>query len=49
MGPIGANGLALPRNFEFPVASFEEDLSQWESMATTHTQTGKSRTYPCIL
>ncbi|KAI0132526.1 homogentisate 1,2-dioxygenase [Xylariales sp. AK1849] len=30
MGPIGANGMALPRNFEYPVASFDEDLSEWE-------------------
>ncbi|KAH6659485.1 homogentisate 1,2-dioxygenase [Truncatella angustata] len=30
MGPIGANGMALPRNFECPVASFDEDLSEWE-------------------
>ena len=30
MGPIGVNGMALPRNFEFPVAFFDEDLSDWE-------------------
>lgn len=22
--------MALPRNFEYPVASFDEDLSEWE-------------------
>ncbi|KAI1850073.1 hypothetical protein JX266_004452 [Neoarthrinium moseri] len=30
MGPLGANGMALPRNFEFPIASFDEDISEWE-------------------
>ena len=31
LGPLGANGLANPRDFEFPVASFEIDQSPWES------------------
>lgn len=30
LGPLGANGMALPRNFEVPVASFDIDLSRWE-------------------
>ncbi|KAF8596173.1 Homogentisate 1,2-dioxygenase [Ceratobasidium sp. AG-I] len=30
LGPLGANGLANPRDFEFPVASFEIDQSPWE-------------------
>ncbi|KAH8680910.1 homogentisate 1,2-dioxygenase [Xylariales sp. PMI_506] len=30
LGPIGANGMALPRNFEHPVACFDRDLSEWE-------------------
>ncbi|KAG8740910.1 hypothetical protein FRC10_003569 [Ceratobasidium sp. 414] len=30
LGPLGANGLANPRDFEFPVASFELDQSPWE-------------------
>ncbi|ORY63172.1 homogentisate 1,2-dioxygenase [Pseudomassariella vexata] len=30
MGPIGTNGMALPRNFKHPVASFDRDLSEWE-------------------
>ncbi|KAI5919896.1 homogentisate 1,2-dioxygenase [Camillea tinctor] len=30
MGPLGSNGMALPRNFEFPIASFDEDLSEWD-------------------
>lgn len=35
MGPIGANGMALPRNFEYPVASFDEDLSEWEGKSAS--------------
>lgn len=45
MGPIGANGLAMPRNFEYPVASFDEDLSEWESMAPQPRVCGRSETY----
>ncbi|KAI3318891.1 homogentisate 1,2-dioxygenase [Xylariaceae sp. AK1471] len=30
LGPVGANGMALPRDFEIPVASFDVDLSRWE-------------------
>jgi homogentisate 1,2-dioxygenase len=30
LGPIGSNGLALPRDFEIPVASFDMDSSEWE-------------------
>jgi homogentisate 1,2-dioxygenase len=29
LGPIGANGLANPRDFEYPVASFEETSSNY--------------------
>lgn len=31
LGPLGSNGMALPRDFEFPVASFDMDTSEWES------------------
>jgi homogentisate 1,2-dioxygenase len=30
LGPIGSNGMALPRDFEIPVASFDVDQSSWE-------------------
>ncbi|KAF9881833.1 homogentisate 1, 2-dioxygenase [Colletotrichum karsti] len=30
LGPFGSNGLALPRDFESPVASFDIDTSEWE-------------------
>ncbi|KAH9883325.1 homogentisate 1,2-dioxygenase [Xylariomycetidae sp. FL2044] len=30
MGPIGSNGMALPRNFEYPMANFDEDLTEWD-------------------
>ncbi|KZV88277.1 Homogentisate 1,2-dioxygenase [Exidia glandulosa HHB12029] len=30
LGPLGANGLANARDFEFPVASFDVDQSAWE-------------------
>ncbi|GBE88553.1 Homogentisate 1,2-dioxygenase [Sparassis crispa] len=30
LGPVGANGLANPRDFESPVASFDIDRSPWE-------------------
>ncbi|KAI0022680.1 homogentisate 1,2-dioxygenase [Xylariomycetidae sp. FL0641] len=30
MGPIGSNGMALPRDFEYPIASYDEDMSEWE-------------------
>ncbi len=31
LGPLGSHGLANPRDFESPVASFEVDQSPWES------------------
>lgn len=31
LGPLGSNGMALPRDFETPVASFDIDESTWES------------------
>jgi homogentisate 1,2-dioxygenase len=30
LGPVGANGMALPRDFETPLASFDVDQSAWE-------------------
>ncbi|KFA72669.1 hypothetical protein S40288_03357 [Stachybotrys chartarum IBT 40288] len=30
LGPIGSNGMALPRDFEYPVACFDIDTSKWE-------------------
>ncbi|GAD98612.1 homogentisate 1,2-dioxygenase, putative [Paecilomyces variotii No. 5] len=30
LGPIGSNGLALPQDFEIPVASYDLDTSSWE-------------------
>ncbi|KAF5525774.1 Homogentisate 1,2-dioxygenase [Colletotrichum aenigma] len=30
LGPIGSNGMALPQDFESPVASFDVDSSDWE-------------------
>ena len=33
LGPIGANGLANPQDFEMPVASFKEDSEQWTLVA----------------
>ena len=32
LGPLGGNGLANPRDFEFPVASFDIDQSAWKGM-----------------
>ena len=34
LGPIGANGLALPQDFQFPVASYDLDASQWEGWSS---------------
>lgn len=31
LGPLGTHGLANPRDFETPVASFDVDQSPWES------------------
>jgi homogentisate 1,2-dioxygenase len=31
LGPIGSNGLAHPRDFEVPSASFDIDSSTWKS------------------
>ena len=33
LGPIGSNGLANARDFQAPVASFEDDQSEWEIVA----------------
>ncbi|TPX15604.1 uncharacterized protein E0L32_004302 [Thyridium curvatum] len=30
LGPVGSNGMALPRDFETPVASFDVDMSKWQ-------------------
>lgn len=30
LGPLGSNGMALPRDFEYPVASFDVDDSVWQ-------------------
>ncbi|KAG6865010.1 hypothetical protein C0991_005698, partial [Blastosporella zonata] len=30
LGPLGANGLANPRDFEFPLAHFDVDQSPWD-------------------
>lgn len=30
LGPLGASGLAQPREFEYPVSSFDIDQSPWE-------------------
>ena len=30
LGPVGSNGMALPRDFESPVASFDVDDSTWQ-------------------
>lgn len=30
LGPLGANGLANARDFEYPMASFDLDQSPWE-------------------
>ncbi|KAI0073861.1 homogentisate 1,2-dioxygenase [Panus rudis PR-1116 ss-1] len=30
LGPLGANGMANPRDFEHPIASFDVDRSDWE-------------------
>ena len=30
LGPLGTHGLANPRDFESPVASFDIDQSPWE-------------------
>jgi homogentisate 1,2-dioxygenase len=34
LGPLGANGLANPRDFESPLASFELDQTPWKGMDT---------------
>lgn len=31
LGPLGTHGLANPRDFESPVASFDVDQSPWKS------------------
>jgi homogentisate 1,2-dioxygenase len=33
LGPIGANGLANPRDFEYPVAWYEDELGEYELIA----------------
>ncbi|KAL2828678.1 homogentisate 1,2-dioxygenase [Aspergillus cavernicola] len=30
LGPLGSNGMAMPRDFETPVANFDIDQSNWE-------------------
>ena len=35
LGPLGSNGMALPRDFESPLASFEIDASPWEIVSKT--------------
>ncbi|KAK1622596.1 homogentisate-dioxygenase [Colletotrichum phormii] len=30
LGPLGSNGMALPQDFQSPVASFDVDSSEWE-------------------
>ncbi|KAH8646821.1 homogentisate 1,2-dioxygenase [Xylariales sp. PMI_506] len=30
LGPVGSNGMALPRDFQYPVASFDVDQSTWQ-------------------
>ncbi|KAJ5902840.1 homogentisate 1-2-dioxygenase [Penicillium taxi] len=30
LGPVGSNGMAMPRDFETPMASFDIDQSKWE-------------------
>ena len=42
LGPVGSNGLALPRDFESPVASFDINSSHWE---ITHKLGGGLHTY----
>jgi homogentisate 1,2-dioxygenase len=32
LGPLGSNGMALLRDFEHPVASFDMDTTEWESV-----------------
>lgn len=31
LGPLGTHGLANPRDFEHPVASFDIDQTPWQS------------------
>ncbi|KAF2811740.1 putative homogentisate 1,2-dioxygenase [Mytilinidion resinicola] len=42
MGPVGTNGLAHPRDFEMPVASFDIDESKW---TIVHKLTGELYCY----
>ncbi len=35
LGPLGSNGMALPRDFESPLASFDIDSSPWEVVYKT--------------
>ena len=46
LGPLGTHGLANPRDFESPVASFDLDQSPWEStcIAISMRLTGYSPT-----
>ena len=30
LGPIGSNGLANERDFQIPVAAYEDDATEWE-------------------
>jgi len=42
LGPLGSNGLALPRDFQTPVASFDLDESTW---TVIHKLTGELFSY----
>jgi homogentisate 1,2-dioxygenase len=37
LGPLGGHGLANPRDFESPVASFDLDQTPWSSTSTFHS------------
>uniref|UniRef100_A0A093Y6D0 homogentisate 1,2-dioxygenase n=1 Tax=Talaromyces marneffei PM1 TaxID=1077442 RepID=A0A093Y6D0_TALMA len=42
LGPLGSNGMALPRDFEIPVASFDIDETKWTII---HKLTGELFSY----
>ncbi len=51
LGPLGGHGLANPRDFETPVASFDIDQSPWESEWNVPNRNDKSsnlRLYSCL-
>lgn len=41
LGPIGSNGLANPRDFQYPVARFENDDDDDDDVATSHVAINK--------